>query len=110
MAPTPGTDINSRARVSQRAMARTCVSKRSNWCRSATRTANKPSEIVSRLHGNEFANPPLEARWRGWADLEAEATQNTFAALTAGASPVIPSNEVTHQSQADRLFDRQLGT
>jgi hypothetical protein len=28
------------------------------------------------MPGNEFANPPIEARGRGWPDLEAEATQN----------------------------------
>src|SRR5215468_5126818 len=32
--------------------------------------------LQARMPGNEFANPPFEAHWRGWPDLEAEATQN----------------------------------
>jgi hypothetical protein len=47
MAPTPGTDVNNRAPGTLRAMAGTCFSKRSNWRRSATRTANRPSAIAS---------------------------------------------------------------
>jgi hypothetical protein len=91
MAPTPGTDINNRARVSQRATASTCFSKRSNSRRSATRTANRPCAIASRLGCPATSSRIRPSKRAGVVALRHHQFEGRLP-FAAGARPVTPSS------------------